>query len=69
MAGDPDAAALLIGLGATELSMVPAMIPEVKARVRGLAHAAARDLAEAALRCSDAREVRALARAFEGKRP
>jgi len=66
VAGDPDAVALLIGLGATELSMVPTMIPEAKARVRGLNQAAARDLAEAALRCSDAGEVRALARAFTG---
>jgi len=66
VAGDPDAVALLIGLGVTELSMVPTMIPEVKARVRGLSQAQAHDLAEAALRCSDAREVRALARAFEG---
>jgi len=66
VAGDPDALPLLIGLGVTELSMVPTMIPEAKARARGLYQAAARDLAEAALRCSDAREVRALARAFEG---
>jgi len=64
-AGDPDAAPLLIGLGVTELSMVPAVIPEMKARVRGMAYAAARTLAEAALLCADAEEVRAVVRAFE----
>ena len=64
-AGDPDAVAVLIGLGVTELSMVPALIPETKARMRRLEHGAARSLAEAALRCSDAQQVRALARAFE----
>ncbi len=64
-AGDPDAVALLIGLGVTELSMVSALIPETKARVRGLNHAATRALAEAALHCADATEVRAMVRAFE----
>jgi phosphocarrier protein FPr/phosphocarrier protein len=64
-AGDPEAVPLLIGLGVTELSMVSALIPETKARVRGLTHAAARGLADAALHCADAREVRAIVRAFE----
>ena len=64
-AGDPEAVPLLIGLGATELSMVPAAIPEMKAHVRNLSHAAARALAEEALRCTDADQVRALVRAFE----
>jgi len=64
-AGDPEAVPLLIGLGATELSMVPAAIPEMKAHVRNLSHAAARALAEEALRCTDAEQVRALVRAFE----
>ena len=64
-AGDPEAVPLLIGLGVTELSMVSALIPETKARVRGLTHAAAHGLADAALHCADAREVRAIVRAFE----
>lgn len=64
-AGDPAAVPLLIGLGVTELSMVSALIPETKARVRRLDHAATRALAEAALDCTDARGVRALVRAFE----
>lgn len=64
-AGDPAAVPLLIGLGVTELSMVSTLIPETKARVRRLDHAATRALAEAALDCTDARGVRALVRAFE----
>ncbi len=64
-AGDPAAVPLLVGLGVSELSMVSALIPETKARVRGMDHAATRALAEAALDCADAREVRALVRAFE----
>ena len=63
-AGDPDAVPLLIGLGVTELSMVPAIIPETKAQVRGLNFAAAHGLAEQALNCTDAQAVRALVRAF-----
>jgi phosphocarrier protein FPr/phosphocarrier protein len=69
-AGDPDAVPLLIGLGVTELSMVPAIIPEMKARVRDLDLTAARALAEEALNCADASAVRALVRGFAlGPRP
>ncbi len=41
LAGDPAAAVLLAGLGVTELSMAPALVPEVKAALRGV------DLADA----------------------
>jgi phosphoenolpyruvate-protein phosphotransferase len=60
LAADPLATALLIGLGYTTLSMAPAAIPATRARVRGLDGAAARTLAEAALRLPDAAAVRAL---------
>jgi len=63
-AGDVEAVPILIGLGVTELSMVPAAIPEMKAYVRALNHSAARTLAAQALCCSDAGQVRTLVRAF-----
>lgn len=60
VASDPAAAAILIGLGVTELSVAPAAIPAVKAAVRGLRFADCRDLAARALACADADAVRAL---------
>ena len=60
VASEPAAAAILIGLGVTELSTSPAAIPAVKAAVRGLDLAACRALAARALACSSAAEVRAL---------
>lgn len=68
-AGDVQAVPLLIGLGVTELSMVPGLIPEMKARVRALSMAAARSLAEKALSHADAQSVRALARGFAREQP
>jgi phosphocarrier protein FPr/phosphocarrier protein len=60
IASDPDAAALLIGLGATELSVAPGQIAAVKAQVRTLCLPDCQALAEGALACADAGEVRAL---------
>ena len=60
VASDPAAAAILIGLGVTELSAAPAAIPAVKARVRTLRLAECRALAARALACASADEVRAL---------
>lgn len=60
LASDPKVAALLVGLGVTELSSVPAAVPAVKAAVRKIAMARARDLAERALAARSAAEVRAL---------
>jgi phosphoenolpyruvate-protein phosphotransferase len=57
LAGDPAGAALLAGLGATELSMAASRIPEVKAALRGLSLADARAAAERALDAADAREA------------
>ena len=64
-AGDPEAVPLLIGLGVTELSMVPAAIPEMKAHVRRMSRTAMHALAQDALNCTEADQVRALVRAFE----
>jgi len=61
LAGDPAAAVLLAGLGVTELSMAPALIPEAKAALRTVDLAAARAAAEAALDAPDADAARALA--------
>jgi len=60
LASNPRAAAILIGLGATELSAVPAAVPAVKQAVAALTMAQCRSLAAQALRCATAREVRAL---------
>jgi len=53
MAGDPRFTTLLIGLGVRDLSMAPAAIPEVKARVRELELRAAARLAQAVMREND----------------
>jgi len=59
MAGDPACAALLAGLGVTELSMAPRLIPEVKQALRGLEPARMRAAAELALVAADAETARA----------
>jgi phosphocarrier protein FPr/phosphocarrier protein len=61
LASDPLAAAILIGLGVTELSVVPAAIPKVKATVRRLRIEDCRAFAERACTASSAQEVRAIA--------
>jgi phosphoenolpyruvate-protein phosphotransferase len=60
LAGDALAAPLLVGLGVSELSMTPSSVPEVKAAVRSIALSEARTLADRALGCGTAAEVRAL---------
>ncbi|MDQ6819705.1 MAG: phosphoenolpyruvate--protein phosphotransferase [Actinomycetota bacterium] len=64
LAGDPAAAVLLVGLGVTELSMAPALVPEVKAALRQVDFATAQEAAEAALEADDAAAARALAAAL-----
>ena len=64
LAGDPAAALLLVGLGVTELSMTPALIPEVKAALREVDLVTAREAASAALGAPDAGAARALAAAL-----
>jgi phosphocarrier protein FPr len=60
VAGDPDAAAVLIGLGVDELSMASPMIPAVKHTIRSLSHTEAKHLGSRALEQDSATAVRAL---------
>jgi phosphoenolpyruvate-protein kinase (PTS system EI component) len=60
IASDPQAVPLLVGLGIEELSVSVPVIPAVKAQVRRLRLAECRTLADAALACADASDVRAL---------
>jgi phosphoenolpyruvate-protein phosphotransferase/dihydroxyacetone kinase phosphotransfer subunit len=60
LAGDPAAAVLLAGLGVTELSMAPGLVPDVKAAVREVDFTHARSAALAALDTDSADEARAL---------
>ena len=61
LASDLVAAPILIGLGVSELSAVPGVIPELKARVRTLTRVACAELASKAVQQSSAMAVRALA--------
>jgi phosphocarrier protein FPr len=60
IAGDPHAVPILVGLEVDELSVSLPAIPTVKAQIRRLNFAACRDLAQRALTCATAEEVRAL---------
>jgi phosphoenolpyruvate-protein phosphotransferase/dihydroxyacetone kinase phosphotransfer subunit len=64
LAGDPDAAVLLAGLGVRELSMAAGRIPAVKAALRAVDLAAARAAAREAVHAAGAAEARALAAAL-----
>ncbi len=64
LAGDPAAAILLAGLGVTELSMAPGLIPEAKAALREISLDQARAAALAALETDDATAARDLALAL-----
>lgn len=61
LAGDPLGAALLVGLGVTELSMTPRDIPAVKDMIRGRSRQELANLARRALTLDSAEKVRALA--------
>jgi phosphocarrier protein FPr/phosphocarrier protein len=61
LASEPLAAPLLIGLGVHELSAVPAVIPELKARIARVSLSECRALARQALEQESAAAVRALA--------
>lgn len=60
MAAEPAAAPILIGLGVDELSVSPPAVADLKAQVRALSMADARRLAERAVACATAGDVRAL---------
>ncbi len=60
IAGDPQAVPILVGLGVDELSVSVPVIPEIKARIRGLKLGECQALARQALASGTAEEVRAL---------
>jgi len=60
VASDPAAAGLLIGLGVTELSAAPAVIPELKAAIRQLTLEQCRALAQQAIAAETGDQVRSL---------
>lgn len=62
MAANPLAAAVLVGLGVTELSLSPPAIPLVKQTLRSLSLGVARAAVEEAMGCDTAAEVAALMR-------
>jgi phosphotransferase system enzyme I (PtsI) len=57
MAGDPFLTPLLLGLGVTELSLAPPLLPHVKYLIRRLKMDDARELANFALNCESAQEI------------
>jgi phosphocarrier protein FPr len=61
VAGEPEGALILTGLGVDELSVSIPAVAAVKARLRGVSREAAEDLAARALACATAAEVRELA--------
>jgi phosphotransferase system enzyme I (PtsI) len=62
MAGDPLLTPLLLGLGVTELSAAPAVVPQIKYLIRRLKMTEAQALAEFALQCESASEILARCR-------
>ena len=60
LAGDPLGARILVGLGVHELSMSAQDVATVKATLRGESFATLQELAQRALACNSADEVRAL---------
>ena len=60
VAGEPEGALVLTGLGVRELSVSVPAVAAVKARLRAVRHTDAQRLAERALACATAAEVRAL---------
>jgi multiphosphoryl transfer protein len=62
LGGDPEATAILVGLGVDELSLNPAGIPRIKSILRAMTMDHARALAERALRSQTSAEVRQLVR-------
>lgn len=59
MAGNPLAAPLLVGLGMDELSVVPAVLPEIKKIIRSLSLTSMQDLAKTALSLPSSEQVTA----------
>lgn len=67
MAGDPQAVPLLVGLGVSELSMIPSNILLVKQIIRQIRADEAGELARQALQMTTAEEIRQLLKPFNEK--
>lgn len=67
LGADPQAVPILVGLGVDELSVSVPAIPMVKAQIRSIKYSEAQQLAQQAIRCGTAREVRALTTKKEKK--
>ncbi len=67
LGSDPIAVPILLGLGMDELSVSIPTVPTVKAQVRSLNMAELQPLAQKALSCSTAQEVRALVTSYLAK--
>jgi phosphotransferase system enzyme I (PtsI) len=68
MAGDPVYAPLLLGLGATSLSITPPLIPAVKYLVRNMTMVDARKLAREVLELRDPKEIQTRCEEFYAER-
>jgi phosphotransferase system enzyme I (PtsI) len=68
MAASPAYAAVLVGLGARELSMAPTAIPRVRRTIAGLEAARVEELARECLECATADEVEEIVRLTLGER-
>ena len=64
VAGETEALPILVGLETDELSMNPNILPQQKALLRKIDRSVARSLAQQALQCANAVQVRELARNF-----
>ncbi len=60
LAGDTTAVPILMGMGVDELSVNPALVPQVKEHIRQISYQTAKQLAEEALKATDGRQVRLL---------
>lgn len=65
MAGDPQATAILLGMGLDEFSMSASSIPRVKKIIRSLTYSQAQELARQALALENPDEIRKLALSLE----
>jgi len=67
LARDPEATALLLGLGLDEFSMAATSIPQVKHIIRNVAYESCKNLAEAALASTSCQEVKILVQDWHKK--
>jgi phosphoenolpyruvate-protein phosphotransferase len=65
LGGDPEATAILVGLGVDELSLNPAGIPHIKSILSTLTMEKARAVADRALHCQTSAEVRQIVRELQ----